>query len=666
MGPSEGPTPPAEGSRGETPRSPTRSQRGGALVRIAARWLAAVVAVLAARPALAQTRAAANEVDLSRIFSGVPDAASRVLDKVYVEFLRLIETLELFHFESEIDRFVGRPRDLNDTTAYKLSLLPFYISYPIYKPLVRQMTRLDSVRANRIYNVTPDSVSLIDLRLQPVTTLEEFNGLGKGDLVAQSLLTNFSAREIADLSVFLLAQQAFFPQDDEGWGRAKRRVARAAVPIAVGALVTGAAFDAGALTHSGSIVRAGKDFELRYYGGFRSLGIHWHPYLRGGLAMHAYGFEAAAGLADQVNPTTVEPDRAVELALREGWLNQLVQPLGLDAFFEATLKRSIQEPSGFNGDLTTARTGFFFRREQTPLLPGLAMRGSIEAESNLEHRLHLIAALGFERPNSGITTMLQGSLVPAPPGSNLPDDARLNVFLVGSMEPVSASYSEEMTSLARQCREEFVALEALEKRREEWEEALLVKGASPRTPQEDRAMLAEIEQILFEREDRTVRLAGNLADYLDSRRRVYAILNRGKSADDLHGPLDAAVLVAARKVILGRLQSLSADIERAQVPLLALKDRITVLRREIDELAMTEPTSTRIAARRQSLAVLEEQWDRDTDRIRRYLGARDQLHADGVRILTAMGKSEASIREWDTLGAMVRTRVARLATSPAP
>lgn len=632
-----------------------------------AQCLAAVVAVSAARPAHAQSaRAAANEVDLSRIFATFPDTASRVLDKGYVEFFRLIETLELFRFESEIDRFVGRPRDLNDTTAYKLSLLPFYISYPIYKPLVAQMTRVDSVRANRIYNVTPDSVSLIDLRLQPVATLEEFNGLGKGDQVAQSLLTNFSAREIADLSVFLLAQQAFFPQDDEGWGRAKRRVARAAVPIAVGALVTGAAFDAGALTHSGPIVRFNKDFELRYYGGFRSLGIHWHPYLRGGLAMHAYGFEAAAGLADQVNPTTVEPDRAVELAAREGWLNQLVQPLGLDAFFEAALKRSIQEPSGFVGDLTTARTGFFFRREQAPLFPGLAMRGSVEAESNLEHRLHLIAALGFEKPNSGITTMLQGSLVPAPPGSNLPDDARLNVFLVGSMEPVSAAYSEEMTSLARQCQEEYTGLEAVERRREQWEQSLLVRGPSPRTPQEERALLAEIEQILFEREDRTVRLATNLADYLDSRRRAYAILNRGKSPDDLHGPLDAAVLVAARNRILGRLQSLSSDIERAQVPLVALRDQMTVLRREIDELAATEPGGTRLAARRESLAALEEKWDRETDRVRRFLGARDQLHADGVRILVSTGRSEASIREWDTLGAMVRTRVARLATATAP
>ena len=630
--------------------------------------LAAALAVAAARPAAAQSArvAAANEVDLSRLFADLPAVFERIAARGYTEFFRLLETLELFRFEAEIDRFVGKPRELNDTTSYKLSLLPFYIAYPIYPPLVAQMTRLDTVRANRIYTVTPNSVTLVDLRLQPVATLEEFYGLGRGDEVARSLLTQFSAREISDLTVLLLAQYPFFPQTDDDWQRTKRSVARAAVPIAIAALATGAAFDAGALVYSAPIARRGKDLELRYYGQFRGLGIPWRPSLRGGLAGRAYGFEASAGFADQVNPTINEPDQAVELALRDGWLNQLVQPLGLDAFFEAALKRSIREPAGFIGDLTTARTGFFFRRDQTPLFPTLAMRGSIEAESNLEHRLHLIGALGFEKPMRGITTMLQASLVPAPPGSNLPDDARLNLFFVGSMEPLSQSFSDDMSSLAHQVEEEWTGLEALEKRREDWEQALLARGTAGRTAQDRRAMLGEMEQILIEREDRTARLANDLADYLESRRRAYSILGRARSPDDLHGPLDAAVLIASRNRILARLQQLSGDLARAQAPLVALRDRMTTLQREIAVLEMSEPGGGRVAARQQSLVALQEQWESETERIRRYLAAHDQLHTEGVRILTAMGRSELDIRQWDTLGALVRTHIARLAISPPP
>ena len=509
---------------------------------IARGLLAAVLVAAVVRPAAAQTivARAGGDSELNRFFAGLPGVVEGLINNGYKDVFRLLQTLEIFHFEAEIDRFVGKPQELNDTTNYKLTLLPFYVAYPIYKPLVSQMTRLDSVRANRIYTVTPDSVSLVDLRLRPVATLQEFSGLGRDATVATSMVSNLSAREISDLTVLLLAQQPFFPATDAEWQHSKHNIARAAVPIALAALATGAFFDAGSLVQSGPIVRRGKDFELRYYGQFRDLGVHWHPYLRGGLATRAFGFEAAAGLADQVNATVNQPDRAVELALREGWLNQLVQPLGLDAFFEAALKRSIGEPAGFVGDLTTARTGFFFKRDQAPLLRRLAMRGSIEAETNLQHRLHLTTALGFEKPHSGITTVLQANLIPAAPNSGLPDDAQLNLFFVGSMEPLSQSFADDMTSLARLVVEEWAGLQALEKRHADWEQELLANATMGRTPQDKGAMLGAIEQILIEREQRTVRLAGDLADYLESRRRAYAVLNRPRSPDDLHGPLDAA------------------------------------------------------------------------------------------------------------------------------
>ena len=126
------------------------------------------------------------------------------------------------------------------------------------------------------------------------------------------------------------------------------------------------------------------------------------------------------------------------------------------------------------------------------------------------------------------------------------------------------------------------------------------------------------------------------------------------------------MLIAASNRVLARLQSLSADLTRAQGPLASLADRIATLRREIDLLEITEPRGARLAARQESLAILDEQWDRETERIRRWLAARDQLHADGVRILTGLGRSELGIREWDTLSAMVRTRIARLAISAPP
>ena len=107
----------------------------------------------------------------------------------------------------------------------------------------------------------------------------------------------------------------------------------------------------------------------------------------------------------------------------------------------------------------------------------------------------------------------------------MPDDAQLNLFFVGSMEPLSQSFADDMTSLARLVvEEEWAGLQALEKRHADWEQELLANATMGRTPQDKGAMLGAIEQILIEREERTVRLAGDLADYLESRRRAYAVL----------------------------------------------------------------------------------------------------------------------------------------------
>ena len=53
-----------------------------------------------------------------------------------------------------------------------------------------------------------------------------------------------------------------------------------------------------------------------------------------------------------------------------------------------------------------------------------------------------------------------------------------------------------MSSLARGVEEEWAGLEALEKRRADWEQSLLARGTVARTPQEREALLGEMEQIL--------------------------------------------------------------------------------------------------------------------------------------------------------------------------
>src|SRR6185369_16768872 len=99
--------------------------------------------------------------------------------------------------------------------------------------------------------------------------------------------------------------------------------------------------------------------------------VHMRPYLRSGFSLETGGLQIAAGLADQIRPLPTEPDTAVELAMREGWLSQLIHPLGWDAFVEVALRRALQDPAGFTGKHTAARGGLFFKRDRIPGFPDL-------------------------------------------------------------------------------------------------------------------------------------------------------------------------------------------------------------------------------------------------------------------------------------------------------
>jgi hypothetical protein len=622
-----------------------------------------VVVTLAVGPAPAQAQSAAapaqaDEIGFRQIVGTVPRLVSMALSEGSSGFFRLIEDVQLLDMNSEIDRLVGNPHDLNDSTAYKLSLLPFHIRYPTYRELVDQMTRLDTVRSRRIYNVTPDSVHLIELRIQPVETLDEMTGLGVGHEVQQSLFSHFTTRELADLAVFLLAQQPLFPRTDDGWQRLKLDVARGTVPLALAAMVAAAPFDSAALSYAGKIAGREETLRLGWYAGFRDLGMHWHPNLRGGVTARAGGFELAAGVADQVRPTPTQRDRELEVALREGWLNQLVHPLGWDVFFEAALRRSIQEAPGFTGDSAAGRAGIFFKRDRLPLFPNLVLRGSTEADTNLRTRVHLAAALGVEHSPSGIAAMVQGSHLPVAEGSAVHDD-RVTAFLAGTMEPISAQFVQDMHGLARQVEIEWEGLLATEAHREAWERRV-VAGAASRTPEEAQRDLRELGRLVTDREDRLAHLATALGDYLESRRRAYRVLGWTTATDDLHGPLQATVLVAARDRVFGRLTVLARDVEDARTRLAPLRSDMTLVEQAIAALEARDPTNPALPDRRRTLAGLQRDWDRETEAVRRSLDACDHFQVQVNRILAASSDGPMRLRAPEVLGPVRRRQIARL------
>jgi hypothetical protein len=558
--------------------------------------------LLAAAPAHGQTRDTRG--DLSHILSQLIESLSNTRGRVF-DFL---ETVELWDAEGEIDRLVGNPWELHDSTQYKLRLLPLRLTYPAYSRLVAQMTRLDDLRGLRIQNISPDSVDNLAVTfdtLSPDRRPEDFAG---------ALLGQFSAREYADLGIYAMSHQPFFPRNDEEWRHLEHRLGQNKYAVVGGALALGAVFNAGAFSTSGRITgTADRQFGLGWYGGIRSFGMRMQPQLRGGLTLRAPAVEVAAGLWQRVNPTDTDRRTALELAFREGWLSRLSRPSGWDAFFEAAFRRVLQAQPGYTGERLTGRLGLFARKERPLRLRNLIFRSSAEMESDLQDNARFVVGLGFEHARTGLATVLQSSRTAIVRDGTRTHESRAGLFVAGTVEPPTQFVIDAMHSEARLVREHCQTVAAL-------------RDPSP----------AELDAQLAP-------LAASLASYLEARRLAYSILRWERARDELHGPLDPDVLLQARGLVLERQHALAEFLREAARRLSETERRATavseLVQRDHDDPAMVDAYVAELDA-------LDRIRRRESARISHALFAFQHYHDTLARMATASDLVAERQLEW--------------------
>ncbi len=586
---------------------------------------------------------------MAELLFNLADGAS---EKVF-EFL---ETVELWDFETEIDRLVGDPRALNDSTAYKLSLLPFHIRFPIYQQLVRQMTRQDDLRNRRIHTVTPDAVNVIALRVETLADDDV------GDEVRTSLLKHFNAREVVDLGFYILAQQRFFPETEEGWTRLKRNIADAGPVVAASALAAGAAFDVGALQRSGTITRLfDRQLRLGWYAGIRKLGFRFRPQLRAGLTAHLPRLELALGLAEKVRPTVFDPRRSVELAVRESWINVFVRQRGWDAFAEGAFRYVLAMPLGFEGERMSGRAGFFARRDEIPGWKEFGLRFSAEAESDFQRDVRFAIGLGVEHGPSGIVTMLQSSRSAHPADPLSPRDTSGGIFVAGTVESPTQLFVHNMQTQARLVSDEWQVIDGLDRRRSQIEQKLRLFGTAGFSVDTARSALLTIDQTIRERDARLGSMGNRLADYLETRRQAYSIKRWARREGDLHGPLDPDILLMARAQLFLRLHNLSVDLEKSASRLNDLRARQQVVQERLEVVSTFNATSPAVAGYNEELAVLEHRLQRESSRASASLNAYLRERDSARRIKAASPRALAAL-DTDPLPPTVLRRVMILRT----
>jgi hypothetical protein len=576
-------------------------------------WLAIMVVLGAlsltySRPALAQSVHNRIENDFGDLLRILSDVVTQISTKSRGEALSFLNRIELFNVEDEIDRLVGNPWELSDSTSYKLSLAPLHIAYPVFDQMVRQMTRLDDIRSRRIQNLTVDSLGLI------AVDLDILSAERSGSQLADSILHYFNAREFLDLGVFMLAQQPFFPDTEEGWNFRKRQIAGHEGALALSAAGLGAMFEVGALSNSGTIKRCpDQRCRVGWYGSFSHLGYHLQPNLRGGITTELPWLEFSAGLMEQVRPASDAAGSVFELAVRESWLNRYTSVSGWNSFAEAAVRRVLSTESAYRGEDLTARGGLFVKREHPFRLRYITLRNSFEVESDLTGSLRYAMGLGIDYTKTGLSTVLQSSRTNFTHADGPEPETRTGLFVAGTVESPEQYYVEAMNVEARLAREEWHRLEESETQRRQAEAKLRVL-AGAQTPLYRLAPVFEvIRKSSAESEARRARLATLLGDYLESRRIAYSLKQWHRGSDELYGPLDGELLRQASASVVSRLAELTLFLRAAVPRLEALRARYL---RTNESLVWTDsPSEALVASATRELSEIDRAWRSDSEAV---------------------------------------------------
>jgi len=598
------PPPPAASSRFHRARG--RFSRGPGLLLPLTLVMALSLAV--AKPAHAQFGQNRLQNDFGDLLRVLTELTTQLGTKSRGQLLDFFNKIELFNVESEIDRLVGNPWELSDSTSYKLSLAPLHVAYPVFDQMVAQMTRLDDIRSRRIQNLTVDSVGLI------AVNLDILNGEQSGSQLANSILHYFNAREFMDLGVFMLAQQPFFPQTQEEWDARKHQIASHQGLLALTVAGLGALFEVGALNDSGTITRCQDNrCNLGWYGGFSHLGYHLQPNLRGGLTTQLPGLELSAGLMEQVRAPSDSASSVFEMAVRESYLNRYTSVGGWDSFLEAAVRRVLAAESQYQGEAFTARAGAFFKREHPFRWRYITLRSSTEVESDLTGSLRWAMGFGVDYTRTGLSTVLQSSRTNFMQANGPAPETRTALFVAGTVESPEEYYVEAMNVRARLLRDEWNALAASEAEQKQAEAEMRVLAGGQVPAYRLAPLFESIRKAMAECERHRMRVATMLGDYLEGRRTAYSLKQWQHSADNLQGPLDGEVLEVASRAVLERLAELTAFLQGARGRLEILRERYNRTNENLQAEGGGSEQAQALASG--ELAAIDEVWRRESEAV---------------------------------------------------
>jgi hypothetical protein len=615
-----------------------------------------LLVTLASAPVHAQLPTSRLQNDFGDLMRYMSELATQIGSASRGQVLSFLNRVELFNVETEIDRLVGNPWQLSDSTAYKLSLAPMHLAYPVFDQQVAQMTRLDDIRTRRIQDLTVDSLGLI------AVNLDILDSAPSGGQIAGSVLRYLNAREFVDFGVFLLAQQPFFPQTDDGWGSWKHQLATHQGMLALSVAGLGALVEAGAVSNSGTISRCtGGNCRIGWYGSASHIGYHLQPVLRGGVTTTLPWLELSAGLLDQVQAPAGSASNVFEVAVRESWLNRQMVSSGWNSFLEAAVRRVLTDTGGYQGEQFTARGGAFVKRERPFRLRYIVFRGSTEVESDMSGSLRYAVGLGIDYTRTGLTTVLQSSRTNVPHDFGLAPEIRTGLFVAGTVESPEQYYVEAMLVAGRLLQEEWNEFSQAQAGVRRAEAEIRILAASNAPGYRLAPLFEAVRTATATSEAHRARMANLIGDYLEKRRAAYSLKQWRRDTDAFYGPVDGELLVSVGNAVAWRLGDLVTFLQAELRPLQALRDKY--LETQEQAYALRPGDQRRAAEIANLLADIDRALRQESEAANQAL----RLYAHYLGAISRMASLDAKlvpIRQFDPLDTRVIRRLLTLVAQP--
>jgi hypothetical protein len=332
----------------------------------------------------------------------------------------------------DIDGLVGNPWKLSLATQAKLATLPPRLRMELYLLVAGNL---------HAYQFIPRSTALAGSGSGSTaegfpwaSTLSPQAGRQLVANLTSTTLRHFRTEELADLGVYTLSRQAFFPTSQREWRSWKQTLVRDDVLFGSAVALLLASTDNIQASVSGLLVTVpGSAFRYGWFGEVRDLGFHLHPTLRAGVKAKSPDVEVSAGITQLPGSAATGERRALEVVVNNHWIERLATPRGWEVALTAVGRYAVanpfdlaQAPGQTILDLYLRRPGFAGSSFQSLLIRA-------NASTDFRNDPAGFAAIGVEHKRYDLATLLRVG-VSSDPGSES-RGLSLGVLVAGGAEP---------------------------------------------------------------------------------------------------------------------------------------------------------------------------------------------------------------------------------------